>query len=102
MKSITPVWRKRRRIEINHVTRLFEPFSPENLTRGQIRQRYECRSGDYLPNHRRTAWLPNHTGDWYFTGDYQPWREPSCQSILINFRKNDAERIKATHRQALN
>ncbi len=82
---------------VNHVNRLFQPFSPEEISQriaqiltppdmnAEVEILYQSIEGLH------TA-CPNHTGDWYFTGDYPtPGGNWVANRSFINFmEKNDA------------
>lgn len=82
---------------VNHVTRLFEPFSPEEVSQriGQILTPKDMNAEVeiiYQTIEGLHKACPNHTGDWYFTGDYPtPGGNRVANRSFINFmEKNDA------------
>ena len=82
---------------VNHVTRLFEPFSPEEISQriGQILTPKDMNAEVeiiYQTIEGLHKACPNHTGDWYFTGDYPtPGGNRVANRSFINFmEKNDA------------
>jgi len=82
---------------VNHVVRLFEPFTPEEISErigkiltppdmnAEVEIVYQTIEGLHKA-------CPNHTGDWYFTGDYPtPGGNRVANRSFINFmEKNDA------------
>ena len=82
---------------VNQVTRLFEPFSPEEISQriGQILTPKDMNAEVeiiYQTIEGLHKACPNHTGDWYFTGDYPtPGGNRVANRSFINFmEKNDA------------
>ena len=81
----------------NHVTRLFDPFTPEEISKriaeiltppdmnAEVEIIYQTIEGLHKA-------CPNHTGDWYFTGDYPtPGGNRVANRSFINFmEKKDA------------
>ena len=82
---------------VNHVTRLFDPFTPEEISKriaeiltppdmnAEVEIIYQTIEGLHKA-------CPNHTGDWYFTGDYPtPGGNRVANRSFINFmEKKDA------------
>lgn len=82
---------------INHVTRLFEPFTPEEISKriGQILTPPDMNAEVeiiYQTIEGLHKACPNHTGDWYFTGDYPtPGGNRVANRSFVNFmEKKDA------------
>jgi len=82
---------------INHVTRLFEPFTPEEISKriGQILTPSDMNAEVeiiYQTIEGLHKACPNHTGDWYFTGDYPtPGGNRVANRSFVNFmEKKDA------------
>ena len=82
---------------INHVTRLFEPFTPEEISEriGQILTPPDMNAEVeiiYQTIEGLHKACPNHTGDWYFTGDYPtPGGNRVANRSFVNFmEKKDA------------
>ena len=82
---------------INHVTRLFEPFTPEEISAriGQILTPPDMNAEVeiiYQTIEGLHKACPNHTGDWYFTGDYPtPGGNRVANRSFVNFmEKKDA------------
>ncbi|HND63032.1 MAG TPA: amidophosphoribosyltransferase, partial [Opitutaceae bacterium] len=62
---------------VNHVRRIYEPFTPEELSRkivDRVRPKRIDWQGEieiiFQTIENLHAAVPNHTGDWYFTGKY--------------------------------
>ena len=82
---------------VNHVTRLFAPFTPEEISKriGQILTPPDMNAEVeiiYQTIEGLHKACPNHTGDWYFTGEYPtPGGNRVANRSFINFmEKNDA------------
>ena len=82
---------------VNHVTRLFDPFTPEEISKriGQILTPTDMNAEVeiiYQTIEGLHKACPNHTGDWYFTGEYPtPGGNRVANRSFINFmEKNDA------------
>ena len=82
---------------VNHVTRLFDPFTPEEISKriGQILTPPDMNAEVeiiYQTIEGLHKACPNHTGDWYFTGDYPtPGGNRVANRSFINFmEKKDA------------
>jgi amidophosphoribosyltransferase len=82
---------------INHVTRLFEPFTPEEISEriGQILTPPDMNAEVeiiYQTIEGLHKACPSHTGDWYFTGDYPtPGGNRVANRSFVNFmEKKDA------------
>ena len=63
--------------EINHVKKIYEPFTPEKISAQIVKRVSPPQNGwkgeieiiyQTVENLRKA--VPNHTGDWYFTGNY--------------------------------
>lgn len=63
--------------EINHVKKIYEPFTPEKISAQIVKRVSPPQNGwkgeieiiyQTVENLRKA--VPNHTGDWYFTGDF--------------------------------
>ena len=63
--------------EINHVKKIYEPFTPEKISAQIVKRVSPPQNGwqgeieiiyQKVENLRKA--VPNHTGDWYFTGDF--------------------------------
>ncbi|MEC9095323.1 MAG: amidophosphoribosyltransferase [Planctomycetota bacterium] len=82
---------------VNHVTRMFDPFTPEEISQriGQILTPPDMKAEVeilYQTIEGLHKACPNHTGDWYFTGNYPtPGGNRVANRSFINFmEKKDA------------
>jgi amidophosphoribosyltransferase len=82
---------------VNHVRKIYEPFTPRRSPRRSSswcaqEHRVAGRDRDHLPDDREPARrVPNHTGDWYFTGKYPtPGGYRVVNQAYVNyFEKNE-------------
>ena len=81
---------------VNHVKRVYENFSPEEIS-AKIAElvKPEELNGDpkveviYLSIENLHEALPDHSGDWYFTGDYPtPGGYRVAHKAFLNFYEN--------------
>jgi amidophosphoribosyltransferase len=83
---------------INHVKRIYKPFSPEEIsakmsmmlkpkdTKAEVEIIFQTIEDLH-------AAIPNHLGDWYFTGDYPtPGGNKVVNKAFINFYEGKNER----------
>ncbi len=82
----------------NHVRQIYEPFSPEDISKKiveRVRPQLEHWKGEieiiFQKIEHLHAAVPNHTGDWYFTGKYPtPGGYRVVNQAFINYyEKND-------------
>jgi len=83
---------------INHVREIYEPFTPEQIS-GQIARMLktaEIRADleiVYQSIENLHKAIPEHTGDWYFTGNYPtPGGNKVVNQSFINFIENKNKR----------
>ncbi|MEK7415599.1 MAG: amidophosphoribosyltransferase [Planctomycetota bacterium] len=83
---------------INHVKRIYEPFTDQEISERIARLvRPADWDGELVVVYQTVAGLrnaiPNHTGDWYFTGDYPtPGGTRVCNRAFVNYMERKTGR----------
>ena len=86
--------------DINHVKKIYEPFTPEEISAQIVKRVSPPKNGwqgeieiIYQTAENLRKAVPNHTGDWYFTGDYPtPGGYRVVNQAYINYYENNEGR----------
>ena len=86
--------------DTNHVKKIYEPFTPEEISAQIVKRVSPPQNGwkgeieiiyQTVENLRKA--VPNHTGDWYFTGDFPtPGGYRVVNQAFINYYENNEGR----------